>query len=138
MTIKRRKALPRPKRSIARKTRVKPVNAKRRKKNHARAYGGAERIEWMHGLACAVTAGRHYGPIEVAHTTTGGIGRKADSRHTIPLCHYHHGNLHGWGAKSFELAYGVSLAEQAELTEHAWQTYKGTQLEHLPHDGTNR
>lgn len=48
-----------------------------------RVYGSQDRAAWMRALPCAI-CGRS--PCEVAHTTTGGMGRKADAETTIPLC----------------------------------------------------
>lgn len=123
-----RKTELRRKSGIARKTRVRPVNAKRKAKNHARAYGGAERIAFVKSLPCIVTmpSAKHYGEIQVAHTKTGGIGRKADSKHTVPLCEYHHANQHTFGVESFQLAYGVDLDAEADRVETAWQTRKSS------------
>lgn len=107
---------------------IRPVNAKRRKANHARAYGGAERIAFVKSLPCIVKGReewanpvRHDGPIEVMHTKSGGKGRKADARFTVPCCSYHHRNAHLFGAKSFELAYGLSLEAEAARVESLWQ-----------------
>lgn len=85
---------------LARKTRINPVNAERKAENHKRAYGGKHRIEWMKSLPC-VACGYH-GPTlrEVAHVTTGGMGRKADADQTVPLCPPCHRTQHdhGWAA----------------------------------------
>ena len=101
--------------------RVKPVNTKRRAKNFARAYGSKERVAFVKRMRCVVgrlyAHGRCSGPIDVAHTEGGGVGYKADASTTVPLCRYHHQNLHLWGRRSFELAYGVHLEAEAKAVE---------------------
>jgi hypothetical protein len=128
MTIARKKPLPRSTKPIARKTRVKKVNTKRRAKNKARAYGGEERVTWLKTLPCCVVGRpssppvRHFGEIVNAHITTGGMGRKADAKLCVPMCDYHHKNQHLFGTRGFELAYGIDLKAEAAKVEAAWQT----------------
>lgn len=60
------------------------VNVKRRKRNHARAYGPPGYVEWTQAQQCA--ACKVEGFSICAHTRTGGTSRKADWVLTIPLC----------------------------------------------------
>lgn len=123
--IARRKPLPRSQKPLKR-TPVKRVNAKRRKKNHARAYGGAGRIAFVKSLPCVVKGRpdgfpvRHDGPIEVMHTKSGGTARKADARLTVPCCQYHHRNAHTWGIETWQRAYGVDLEHEAANVAGHW------------------
>lgn len=122
--MKTRKPLRRSTTPIKR-SRVKPSNPKRRKKAFARSYGSPARVEFVKAMACIVGRIQEYpkchGPIENAHTKSGGAGRKADAKHTVPLCGYHHIRLHTMGARLFQLGYGVNLEQEAEKTELAWQ-----------------
>lgn len=58
---------------------------------------------------------------ENAHYDTGGMGRKADADHIVPLCRAHHRELHQQGIATFELSYGISLASVAVNTDLAWR-----------------
>ena len=122
---------------LKRSGKLKPRNAKRQKRNHARAYGSDERIAFVKGLPCGACG--WIGASEVAHTTTGGTGRKADAQFTAPLCGPHpisafglvgtvegcHRMLHRLGVKTFERDFAISLDELAARTEAAWQASRG-------------
>jgi hypothetical protein len=134
VTIKRKTSLRRSTRPIPRKTRVKPVNRRRKAREFQRAYGGAERAAFVAAMACIV--GRIQGvsdcegPIENVHVKGGGAGRKADARFNVPGCRGHHRKLHAWGVRRFEEHYGVDLDAEAAAVEEAWQTFsKGSELE---------
>jgi elongation factor P hydroxylase len=79
---------------------MKRTNPARKKREHARAYGPAERIVWLKSLPCFACG--YHGPTlrEVAHVVTGGTGRKADADKTVPLCPACHRTQHaqGWDA----------------------------------------
>lgn len=117
-----------------RKARPRIVNRSRRKKNHERAYGGADRITWMHGQSCIAKLhlggdtrydwGYHHGRIEIAHVATGGMGRKASAFLTVPLCSAHHQFLHARGVRSFEAQYSLNLRDVAASLESRWQKYR--------------
>lgn len=113
MTLKR-SAMP------PRTTRVKARNPKRHAKNQLRAYGPAERREWIASQSCSVPMCPRT-PCENAHTASGGVSRKADADTVIPLCRYHHGELHQHGAVSFQRVHRLSLAACAEATARAWR-----------------
>lgn len=114
--------------SPLRKTRVRPVNRKRRAKERLRAYGPPARRAWVASLPCGVHPVWHglcdAGPRDNAHIESGGAGRKADSDTVIPLCRRHHETLHRVGRVSFERRYGVDLAALAAATELAWRDYE--------------
>jgi hypothetical protein len=114
---------------------VKRRNPAHRAANHERAYG--EKAAWIRGFPC-VGCGIG-GPIEAAHTTTGGMGRKADASTLVPLCGPHvlppyslyrfvescHRELHRVGIKTFEARHEVNLKALAAKYEAEWQTHTG-------------
>lgn len=102
------------KRKAAPKKKPDPV---KREATFERAYGGAERVEWMKAhpcLACGAV------PSENAHVRNGGMGRKADAKYIVPLCHTHHEELHRRGQDSFEVRYGLCLDIYAEILSCRW------------------
>lgn len=108
------------------RSRVRPVNRKRKAKNFQRAYGGPTRLAWLKAWVCMAHLHQLYdcaGPIEAAHTKSGGTGRKADAATLIPLCHRHHRHLHDMGARSFEKLYGFTLADACARVEAEWQKH---------------
>lgn len=107
-----------------RKSRVRAVNAKRRKQEHERAYGGPERLAFVKSLACIVAGrgeDRCFGPIDVAHVVGGGAGRKSDARFTVPLCRGHHCEQHQYGVRHFSAKYAIDLAWTALAVEALWK-----------------
>lgn len=137
--VKKPRKKPKPSRRspIARSGRVKKVNAKRKAKEFARAYGSKERVAFVKSEPCAAClTGDCSGPKENAHTKTGGYGRKSDARFIAPLCHGHHQELHRSGQYSFDAKHRISLAYIARLTEAAWQKHacRGGFVEMIPPD----
>lgn len=116
---------PRSSRPTSRKKRT----AAEQRAEDERKYGSEERIAWLKSLPCI--ACRVVGFSEVAHTRTGGTGRKADARFTVPLCGPRmqdgffvagcHRKQHDVGRSEFERDYDLLLDEEAEKTEAAWQ-----------------
>lgn len=95
---------------------LNPVNRKRRKKNSVRAYGPKERREWLLAQPCCLCARRG---VQQHHIVNGGMGRKADTHLTVPLCApchqaHHDGNLFVPRERWFEVA---------AWYERAWQEY---------------
>lgn len=106
----------------------KPRNAKRAKANHERAYGEyAAHIRTLPCLVCKVVRSR----MEAAHSTTGGMGRKADASTLVPLCGNRfsvgeliegcHPRLHRVGVRTFEKAWGIDLKAIAASLWADWQ-----------------
>lgn len=89
----------------------------RTKKETLRIYGPPAYREFLSDLGCIICRAT---PIVIAHVKTGGVGRKADYTHTVPLCHTHHEEQHR-GTKSFEARYGVSLSAWAAHIQQAWK-----------------
>lgn len=86
MTLSRSKPMKR--------TRLKPVNRKRRAKLFAEDFGGKAYLEFIHGLECAA-CGSPCEYTEAAHLTSRGAGGKVDvvvplcgSRFNMPGCHH--------------------------------------------------
>lgn len=105
---------------LTRKTPVRTRNPKRHKAEWTRAYGSKERVEWVKHQPCCVCG---YCVCENAHTTTGGVGRKADADHIVPLCRAHHRELHQHGQATFEATYGIRLESVAVNTALAYRAY---------------
>ena len=102
---------------MKRRKRLNPVNRERRKREYERAYG--KHAEWIRTHPCAVkfSAGC-WGRTEAAHTESGGMGRKADARTLIALCHGHHMDLHTMGVETFQERFGKDLES---LARWYWQ-----------------
>lgn len=100
------------------------VNRKRRTKEWLRTYGSDERVKWVKSLTCLVySPGFCEGPIENAHTESGGCGRRADADTIVPLCKFHHAQLHWCGRGVWEESREISLAACALETERRWQSH---------------
>lgn len=67
-----------------RKTRINPINTKRKKKEFARTYDSVEYVRWLHQFPCEVCGVP--GWTQAAHTKGDGAGRKADVEWCAPLC----------------------------------------------------
>ena len=89
-----------------------------------RAYGGKERVEWVKSLGCVICGGS---PCDAAHVKSGGMGRKADARWTVPLCRTHHDEVHQRGQRSFEARHDVYLDFAAEICDARWEQYVASQ-----------
>lgn len=102
------------------------AKAAKQRAKFQREYGGVTRLTWLKAWVCRARLHPHLdcsGPIEAAHTASGGVGRKADASTLIPLCRKHHAELHQYGAHSFEKAYGLSLRHEAEKVDNEWQRH---------------
>jgi len=75
-------------------------------------------LDFIRSLPCAV-AGCTNGPIEAAHVrrgTDGGTALKPSDIWTIPVCHFHHAEVHRIGEAAFARQTGIDLrALAAEL-----------------------
>lgn len=107
------------------RTPVRKVNAARRRREFARAYGSKERVAFVKSLPCIAWRHQCIGQIENAHVGNGGAGRKADAGNVVPMCKFHHAQLHRMGQKSFESLHGLSLEHEAILTQGAWEDASG-------------
>ena len=122
--------------TIQRRKPIKRVNAKRKAKNWSRAYGSEERVAFVKSLPCVFVGGSTLcaGVIANHHTATGGRGRKADANTIVPICTFHHLELHQVGANAMQARYDVQLAMEARLTERRWLIASGNRVivEQLP------
>lgn len=92
------------------RSRLKPVNAKRKKKTFARNFGTrAAAVREMGCLVCGA-------PSEAAHARARGMGgAKGDRRDLVPLCRIHHSELDDrLGLSGFRERYGIDLRAEAE------------------------
>lgn len=65
------------------RTRLRAVNAKRKAKEFARAYGDDDRVTWFQRHPCLICG---QSPSENAHLGNGGMSRKSDADQIVPLC----------------------------------------------------
>lgn len=108
-------------------TRIRPK--KRSKAESERIYGDADRQAWTRTLSCLACQRM---PVEIAHVVTGGMGRKASSSETVPLCTTCHHTLHMMGVRTFERAYadilgGHTLRQHAAKYDAAYRAFLGAQ-----------
>lgn len=91
----------------------------------ARAYGSDARVEWVKRQPCLVP-GCQRGPCDNAHVGNGGIGRKEDADRIVPLCGFHHRELHDTGRHVFERVHELDLLHSALLLEERWRAREDT------------
>lgn len=108
---------------LKRNSGVRKQNPARRKREWVRAYHSKERVAFVRGLRCAVRECRNF-PSENAHCATGGVARKADAKTILPLCFWHHIDLHQMGQATFQTTFGIDLKEEAAKCESDWQEFK--------------
>ena len=104
-------------------TRTSPMKKRKTGRSRAafdRAYGGADRADWMTRQPCVVCGAL---PSVNAHVKTGGAGRKADAKWVVPACRSHHDEMHR-GQRTFEAKYGVDLARLAAIIDARWEVYR--------------
>lgn len=121
MTLTRRTPLTRTPMPRGR-TRVKPVNRKRRGKEWLRAYGSPERVAFVKSLPCIASPYVCAGVIQNAHVRGGGASRKADADQIVPACELHHKQMHTLGIRTFASVYRLDLAAEAARVEQLWNT----------------
>lgn len=116
---------------IARTTRVKAGNPKRKASEFQRCYGSRARVKWVQSLPCIVDdvaeSGIPCGRSENAHVPSqSGAGRKGDARHIVPLCKWHHTqsirtSLHALNKAGFNAYHDLDLDAIAATVEARWQ-----------------
>lgn len=105
---------------------VKSVNRTRRNREWLRAFGSAERVEFVRSLPCIAAHARDCdGDVENTHTVGGGMGRRSDAENIVPCCRRHHHEMHSVGAAIFAMHRAVNLRACAAETEAAWLAYQG-------------
>ena len=113
---------------LKRTGRINPVNRARKAKNWERAYGSKAFVQWISRLPCWACNYAGPSPRQAAHTTTGGMGRKADACTIIALCNVCHSKQHGGGW----LAIGMtdeSKQRAAAQTQAMWESKRGNSEE---------
>lgn len=104
-----------PGKPLQRKARMKKVNKERLEKRRAEEFGPQAQL--CRESACCVpgcrlsgTATGHKSHPHHIKTRAAG-GRDSD---TVPLCGFHHAQVHRWGVGTFEELHGISFAAIAE------------------------
>lgn len=95
----------------------------------ARIYGSRERVAFVKSLPCAALVLHQVcdGPIDNAHTQTGGMGRKANADTIAPMCRKHHREYdERRGILAFPWARFLIVGVAAE-TERLWQSNQPTE-----------
>lgn len=90
----------------------------RTKKETLRIYGPPAYRTLLDQIGCIICGAS---PVQVCHTKSGGVGRKADYKDSVGMCPTHHREQHQRGTKSFEARYGVSLTDRAAQIQQAWR-----------------
>lgn len=73
-------------------------------------------LQWIRGHYCAVENAECHGKIEAHHvrlTGDGGTSLKPGDNCAVPLCGFHHREIHNLGQRSFDRKYKVNLASMA-------------------------
>lgn len=100
-----------------RRTRVNPINKKRRKRELDRQFGAL--AEYVRGLSCCVKGCIRWAEPAHVHTRrNAGAWRETPDGWAVgniaPLCHWHHREQHAIGVSSFGSKYDLDLEEVAE------------------------
>ncbi len=120
--IRRKMPLPRATQPLARTTRGKATNPRRKREAFARAYGSRGRVAFVKAFPCVVCVKRYpkmWGDSDNAHVPSkSGAGRKGDARRIVPLCRWHHTgsaftSLHALGKSKFNAYHGLDLDAEA-------------------------
>jgi hypothetical protein len=109
---------------LKRTGRINPVNRKRKAKNWERAYGSKAFVQWISRLPCWACNYAGQSPRQAAHTTTGGMGRKADANTIIALCNVCHSKQHTRGWLSIGMT-DESKQRAAAQTQAMWEAKRG-------------
>jgi hypothetical protein len=125
LRAKGRGPIPQRRSPVTKKPRKAPkkVNAKRKAREFARAYGSKERVAWVKSLPCVACTSN--GRSDNHHICGDGAGRKADHTSIIPLCRACHLAWHRFGRRYVEVRAGFKAEQVAAATEQRWQTFNG-------------
>jgi hypothetical protein len=81
----------------------------------------ASHLQWVRGFVCAAhQSGECEGRTEAHHAregANGGMGLKPDDTTAVPLCAFHHAEIHRIGWQSFEKRHRLDLSELARKLE---------------------
>lgn len=106
---------------------MRPYNRERQTTESARAYGPPARRRWLVGQKCCVPGCDEHWVQHVHVSPRGepsGMGRKHDYTQTVPMCAWHHRELHQQGERTFERKYNLDLDMIAQATEAKWKRYE--------------
>ena len=115
----RRTPMPRATKPMKR-TRLAPVNRKRKARRFEAAYHSPGFIAWVHSLACAVP-GCARTDIHAAHVVS--RARGGTWQDVAPLCGSHHDDQHRLGVGLFNQKYGIDLAGIAAAVALRWKAF---------------
>lgn len=94
---------------LRRRTRLAPVNRRRRAAAHARNFG--ERANLVRAMPCLLSGAGCKGQVEAAHVRSRGAG--GDRRDLVPLCSGHHREQHQRGLPTFCTTHKLDLRAAA-------------------------
>jgi hypothetical protein len=80
-----------------------------------------KRREWFRQMNCLVCGKIPSDPHHVRTRGAGGV----DKDNIVPLCRFHHTELHTGGRHTFARKYGVNLNEKALEYEARYQAHEG-------------
>jgi len=98
---------------LQRRTAIRAINRQRKARREAtgEVYGPYHKS--MASLPCAVLKiGECYGDVAGHHLKSVGAGGK-DEANVVPLCWWHHREVHTTGPDAFEWRHGISLEAEA-------------------------
>lgn len=104
------------------RTKLKPVNRKRRQSEFCRCYHSRARVAWVKSLHC-VWCG--VAGCDNAHTETDGMGRKAGYETIVPLCRRCHSAFDEFRWPLDNPAHREFLRWSAPKVQAAWLLVEG-------------
>jgi len=122
----------RPGKPLRRKTRLNPVNTKRRQSEVERAYGEVAYRVWGSMQPCCAcgrvptqSSPNHNAHIKPRGEPPSGMGRKAGKEWLVTLCSDCHEQYHKHGEKAFELHHKIDLDLMAAARWCRWRERDG-------------
>lgn len=85
----------------------------------------AKYLRWIRMQPCIFEGDACDGPVCAHHATGAGLARKADDRHTMPLCHAHHMQRHDHTGVFYKLTKAERKQWEAEMVEKYQALYDG-------------
>jgi len=89
-------------------------------------YTNRNHLNWIHTQMCIVDNDKCTPPIQAHHLLKPwngikGMGRKANDKNLVPLCLYHHTELHRMGSEEkFSLKYFGTNEQIKSYAQHFW------------------
>lgn len=121
MALERKTPLPRSRKPM-KKSRLNPVNRKRREKRFLREFGSEERVDWYRRQPCD-TCGKPAGdgvdtPLNECSHVVHAAGKRP--HHMVPQCRYCHLEYHA-GRETFEATHNVDMMDRARHWDELWE-----------------